>query len=159
MLLLLDTHALFWAIYESPALSEAASDTLADSSNTVFSTSASAQEIALKLGAGKWRASLDLLLHFDARVASAGFRLIVPTALDYANALRLPDVPGHRDPFDRFIIAQAMARGMTLVTSDPYAPCYGVPVVAAGRAGRSTEARGGRVVPEERLTPIPPPEP
>ena len=119
----------------------------------------SAQEIALKLSVGKWRDSLDLLLRFEVRVASVGFGLIVPTALDYANTLYLRDVPGHRDPFDRFIIAQAMARGMTLVTSDPYAPRYGVPVIVAGRAERSTEARGGRVVPEGRLTPIPPPEP
>lgn len=159
VLLLLDTHTLFWAIHESSALSEAASDALADSANRVFATLSSAQEIALKLSVGKWRDSLDLLLRFEVRVASVGFGLIVPTALDYANTLYLRDVPGHRDPFDRFIIAQAMARGMTLVTSDPYAPRYGVPVIVAGRAERSTEARGGRVVPEGRLTPIPPPEP
>lgn len=159
MRLLLDTHALYWAIYKPHLLTAEAARALADRGNPVSTTLTSAQEIALKLGAGKWPDALDLLLHFDAHVAAADYSLIAPTALDYANALRLPDIPGHRDPFDRFIIAQAMARGMTLVTSDPYAPRYGVPVVVAGRAERSTEARGGRIVPEGRLTPIPPPEP
>ena len=71
---------------------------------------------------GKWRAALDLLLHFEERIAAAGYGHIAPTAADYANLLRLPEVLDHRDPFDRLIIAQASARGMTLVTSDPYAP-------------------------------------
>lgn len=159
MNLLLDTQALYWALYRPDLLSEPASRAVSAADGRVWATATSAQEIALKLGAGKWRDALDLSLHFDARLATVGFNLIVPRALDYANTLYLRDVPGHRDPFDRFIIAQAMARGMTLVTSDPYAPRYDLPVIFAGRAERSTEARGGRVVPEGRLTPIPPPEP
>jgi PIN domain nuclease of toxin-antitoxin system len=31
---------------------------------------------------------------------------------------QLPEVSGHRDPFDRMLIAQAITHGLTLVTSD-----------------------------------------
>ena len=40
------------------------------------------------------------------------------------------------------------------VTSDPYAPLHGVPVIVAGRGDRPVEPRGGRVVPVEALMPI-----
>ena len=123
--LLLDSHALFWAIYKPELLSEPATRAITESTNRAWATVASAQEIALKLASGKWRAALDLLLHFDHRISVAGYGHIVPTAVDYANLLRLPEVLDHRDPFDRLIIAQALARGMMLVTSDPYAPLYG----------------------------------
>ena len=152
--LLLDTHALFWAIYKPELLSEAATLAIIASDNTTWATGASAQEIALKLAVGKWRAALDLLLHFEDRIAAAGFGHVVPTATDYANLLRLSEVLEHRDPFDRLVVAQALARGMTLVTSDPYAPLYGVPVIVAGRGERPNEVRSGRIVPVQALTPI-----
>ena len=152
--LLLDTHALFWAIYKPELLSEAAARAVTDPATATWATGTSAQEIALKLAVGKWRAALDLLLHFEERVAAAGYGHVAPTAVDYANLLRLPEVLDHRDPFDRRIVAQALARGMTLVTSDPYASLYGVPVVVAGRGERPSEPRGGRAVPVEALTPI-----
>ncbi|MFE3525406.1 type II toxin-antitoxin system prevent-host-death family antitoxin [Streptomyces sp. NPDC059161] len=39
----------------------------------------------------------------------------------------------HRDPFDRFLVAQAQTEGMTLVTRDKWIPQYEVPVMLAGR--------------------------
>ena len=35
----------------------------------------------------------------------------------------------HRDPFDRMLVAQALAEGCTLVTADSTLMRYGVPVV------------------------------
>jgi len=37
----------------------------------------------------------------------------------------------HRDPFDRFLVAQAQAEGLTLVTRDRNIPRYGVRTLAA----------------------------
>lgn len=158
MNLLLDTHALFWAIYKPERLSSAAVQALAEPANMAWATLASAQEIALKLAVGKWEAALDLLLHFDAHVEAAGFGLIVPTAVDYANLLCLPEVQDHRDPFDRLLVAQAQARGMTLVSSDLFAPRYGMPTVTAGRGERPNDPRGGRLVTVQPLAPIRLPE-
>ena len=35
----------------------------------------------------------------------------------------------HRDPFDRMLVAQPLAEGMTLVTRDAVLARYGVPVI------------------------------
>ena len=35
----------------------------------------------------------------------------------------------HRDPFDRMLVAQALAEGCTLVTADRVLTQYGVPVI------------------------------
>ena len=37
----------------------------------------------------------------------------------------------HRDPFDRFLVAQAQAEGLILVTRDRNIPSYGVRIMAA----------------------------
>ena len=37
----------------------------------------------------------------------------------------------HRDPFDRFLIAQSQAEGLGLVTRDAHIPLYGVRTMAA----------------------------
>ena len=148
--LLLDTHALFWALYDDASLSDTAGAAVRDPANAVYATMVSAQEIALALSVGRWRAALDLLLHFEGRVASEGYGLIAPTSADYVNQLRLPDVRGHNDPYDKLIIAQAIGRGMVLVTADPHAPHYGVTCIEAGRGPRQ-ERRGERIVPEGPL--------
>lgn len=152
--LLLDTHALFWSIYDVASLSEEAVSALGDPANVVWATLTSAQEIAMKIGVGRWPDALDLLLNFDRRLEQSGYSLIAPLAVDYANQLMLPDVAEHRDPFDKLIIAQALARGMVLVTSDSHADQYGVEILYAGRAPRAADPRGPRLVPAQALTPI-----
>ena len=37
----------------------------------------------------------------------------------------------HRDPFDRFLVAQTQAEGLILVTRDRNIPKYGVRIIAA----------------------------
>jgi PIN domain nuclease of toxin-antitoxin system len=160
---LLDTHALFWSIYDVASLSEQATAALVDPANTVWATLTSAQEISLKIGVGRWSDALDLLLNFDERLRESYYSLVAPVAADYANPLMLPDLADHRDPFDRLIIAQALARGMWLVTSDGHAADYGVPTLHAGRSARGADPRGPRLVPVQTLSPIalptaPPPE-
>ena len=65
------------------------------------------------------------------------FEQLFPTRLDAANILILPIlVPHlhehrklpfhHHDPFDRLVIAQALAEDMALVSCDGEFPAYGV---------------------------------
>ena len=37
----------------------------------------------------------------------------------------------HRDPFDRMLVAQAQAEGLTIVTGDRNIPVYGIRTIAA----------------------------
>lgn len=154
---LLDTHALFWAIYEPDSLAADTRAALEDPGNIVYATLASAQEIAMKISANKWPEAKDLLLDFERLVVEeAGLTLLAPTAVDYLNMTRLPDVDGHRDPLDRLIFAMAIARRLVLVSSDNNAANYPVEWVSAGQGSSQTNpCQRTRIMPVEPLTPIP----
>ncbi len=57
-------------------------------------------------------------------IANEGFHQLAITVVDAARAGRLPGV--HRDPFDRMLIAQALARDLVLISIDPVFDGYGV---------------------------------
>ncbi len=125
MRLLLDTHALLWALADPDELSTEARDATRDGANEVFVSSASTWEISIKQQAGKLEALDDLLDAID----GAGFTCL---SIDLADAMAAGALPAHhRDPFDRMLIAQARARGLTVVTRDARFVEYGVPVVPA----------------------------
>ena len=64
---------------------------------------------------------------FLPRMEAEGVTLL-PIALDHIAAVgRLPH--HHGDPFDRMLIAQAMAERLPIVTADPAFAAYGVEVV------------------------------
>jgi PIN domain nuclease of toxin-antitoxin system len=53
-----------------------------------------------------------------------GFSLI---AISLEHAAGVADLPfHHRDPFDRLLVAQALAEGLSLVSADPIFRRYGV---------------------------------
>lgn len=67
----------------------------------------------------------DLALAFEDISAS-----LLP--IETAHLRRLRGLPfHHRDPFDRLLIAQAVAEDLVIVTRDRAFQAYGVPVVAA----------------------------
>ena len=54
--------------------------------------------------------------------------------LDLAHVLMLETLPQdarHRGPFDRILLSQARAEGLTFLTSDRHLAGYGVPVILA----------------------------
>ena len=113
MRLLLDTHVFLWWRADAPELPERVRETLGDSSNDAYVSSAVALEIIIKRALGK--------LIFDGSVADAvaeeGF-FPLPIALAHTDEVaRLPEI--HRDPFDRLLVAQARVESLTLVTADP----------------------------------------
>ena len=124
MRLLLDTHALIWWIIDSPRLSRAARGAIAEPRNDVRASVVSGYEIAYKQRLGKLPAEIAEDLHRalrDARVRSE------PLTLDVTIAAG--QLPGpHRDPWDRLIVAQAIAGGFTVVSLDAVFRDYGVPV-------------------------------
>ena len=124
MRLLLDTHALIWWMIDSPKLSQAARAAIADPRNAVFASAVSGYEIANKERLGRVAGQLTQILPQalrKARISRQDLTLDVTIA-----AGRLPGP--HRDPWDRLIIAQAIAGGFTVVSVDPVFRDYGVPV-------------------------------
>lgn len=123
MILLLDTHALIWALEASPRLSSTARDAIEDTSNTVLASVVSAWEIAIKRALGQLATPDDL----EGTLVAAGFSKRLVT---FADVRRLETLPAHhRDPFDRMLIAQAIEEGASLVSVDPKVARYPVHVL------------------------------
>ena len=112
MKLLLDTHIFLWALSEPNRLSQKQVIAMEDPTNTVYVSSISITEIAIKASLGKLELVFDPL---DAAEKS-GFVMLDFSAKD---ALILKDLPlHHRDPFDRMLITQAISRKLMIATQD-----------------------------------------
>ena len=107
MRLLLDTHTLLWWLSGDNALSSAAKAAIGDDENDVFVSAASTLEIATKYRIGKLPGAATIANDLADVIAEQGFAAL-PISLRHgqeAGALPGP----HRDPFDRMLIAQALA--------------------------------------------------
>jgi len=121
---LLDTHALLWAVLAPGSLSRRAAATIADEENEVLVSAASAWEIAAKVRLGRLRGAEILEREFLAVMAEAGYTLL---AIDAAGALRAGRlVAEHRDPFDRVLAAQALGEDIPIVSMDARLDAFGV---------------------------------
>lgn len=123
MIVLLDTHALLWALEDSPRLSPTARAAIVDRGNQVLVSVASGWEISIKRALGR----LDTPDDLEAAIDAAGFTKRRVTFADTRRVGMLPQ--HHRDPFDRMLVAQAMEDGVPLVTCDPLMVRYQVQLV------------------------------
>ena len=124
MRLLLDTHALIWWFAGSGQLSPAVRRAIEDEGNEVWVSAASAWEITTQHRLGKLPNAEELALDVPGAVARQGFAEL-PITMDEAS--RAGSLPGiHRDPFDRMLIAQALARNLVLASNEPLFDRYGV---------------------------------
>ena len=127
MNLLLDTHALLWWLLDSDRLRGRAYDAIADAHNAVFVSAATVWEIAIKAGLGKLDVPPDLTVWLPSEFSANQFAAL-PIHMSHALGVeRLPNL--HADPFDRLLIAQAIAEGLTLVTADQKIERYDVRVL------------------------------
>jgi PIN domain nuclease of toxin-antitoxin system len=120
----MDTHTLVWALSSPEALGGEARAALAEAPFTA--SVASFWELILKkskVGA----LVADPLPWWEKYVVGKGIPAL-SIRTDHVRALAsLPDL--HKDPFDRVLVAQAIADGLTLVSKDLILARYGVPVV------------------------------
>ena len=113
MRLLLDTVTFIWAVSEPQRLSRTAASALRKATAVREISVVSLIEIAVKQSRGK--------LTFGKADATAGISDLRLRVLPYSaeHAFRLFDLPTHHaDPFDRQIIAQALAEDVPVVTPD-----------------------------------------
>jgi PIN domain nuclease of toxin-antitoxin system len=114
--LLLDTHALIWWLVGEEALSHRAREAIADEANSIAVSAASAMEVATKYRIGKLPNAALLARDFEAIIADQGFAEL-PITVHHARLAGEMRI-GHKDPFDRLLIAQAQADDMTLVSNE-----------------------------------------
>ena len=112
-----------WFVDGAEALSPPAYQAITDAENDVLIGAVSAWEIAIKRSVGKLVPGHD----YVAAVCAAGAREL-PITIAHAQAVgSLP--LHHRDPFDRLLVAQAMAEDAIVVSGDPHVARYGVDVL------------------------------
>lgn len=127
MRLLLDTHALLWWQTDDARLSAAARTAIADASNEIFVSAASAWEIATKARLGKLDSVPEAATRHAELLSADGF---VPLPIDLRHALRAGGYPQpNRDPFDRMLAAQSEIESLALVTLDPVFAAFGTRTV------------------------------
>ena len=125
MILLLDTHLLLWSAGMPDRLSTAARTLLEDHHNQLFFSAASLWEIAIKRGLGRADFQVDPRL-LRRGLTDNGYQELAITG---EHALQVDSLPPiHKDPFDRILVAQALAEGITLLTSDDIVARYPGPV-------------------------------
>jgi PIN domain nuclease of toxin-antitoxin system len=143
--LLLDTHAVLWALGAPAELPAGIRTAIEDPASVVFVSAASAWEMAIKQARGK--------LRYPAAEMSTAFGraslLELPVTIRHAEAAaNLP--PHHRDPFDRMLVAQAQVEGLSLVSRDPAVRQYQVTVLWGPEAQAPRAAYGVKRKPRRR---------
>ena len=128
MKLLLDTHALIWAVMSPDRLGADAHVAITDPQNVVYASHVSLWELAIKRRIGKL-ATID-------RPAGEWFETYVrashlqPLPISAAHLGAIEFLPLHHgDPFDRLLVAQAQLEGLTVVTRDAAFDQYDIAVL------------------------------
>jgi PIN domain nuclease of toxin-antitoxin system len=122
--LLLDSHAIIWAVDDPGRLSAPAASALQDSSNDLLVSAATVWEVAIKVGLQKLNLSRPYRDWMMQAMTDLGATLL-PITVEYAAAqAALP--PLHGDPFDRLLVAQSQVGQLMLVIADPVFDRYGV---------------------------------
>ncbi len=120
---LVDTHIALWALGDPKRLTDAERALLIDPSVDRRLSPISIWEAAIKREAGRLRAPRNLTA-----VLGAEFRLLEITASLLEAAAELPR--HHADPFDRVLIAHALAEDLSMLTRDGNFAAYGVRIAA-----------------------------
>ncbi len=118
MRLLLDTQIALWATIG--ALPPKARQLIKDA-DAVFVSAVSPWEISIKASHGRIKIEPTALLN---GFQDANF-LELPITWRHADALRHLALREHRDPFDRMLVAQAIAEPLRLLTADRALAVYG----------------------------------
>ncbi len=122
MTLLLDTHVILWWQRDDRRLGRAARRAIAEA-DVVWVSAVSGWEVAIKTGLGRLRLDEP----FTALLAADDFSEL---PLTLAHTSRLQQLPAHHgDPFDRMLLAQAIAERAVIVSHDRAFEPYGVPML------------------------------
>ncbi len=122
MKLLLDTHVFIWSDEEPERIPQSQLSAMEDETNDLVLSVASVWEMQIKIQIGKLKLRMPLQEIID-EYRSVNDLQILP--IEYKHILALDQLPfHHKDPFDRLIIAQAIAEDFTLVSADSKFSAY-----------------------------------
>jgi PIN domain nuclease of toxin-antitoxin system len=116
MRVLLDTHAFLWLIAGDRRLSKQAIAAYTDRENLMFLSAASFWEICIKKSLGKVSLKSGWIQIIQNEMTANSIQWLPIEVQHCTEVIHLPF--HHRDPFDRLLIAQAIAEEMRLMSRD-----------------------------------------
>lgn len=126
MKLLLDTHAFIWWDSQPEQLSPDMVEFLTKPDTEKIVSVISLWEIQIKSQLGKLTLNQSLENIYESQSQNCiSFLGVTPSHIFQVGVLPFH----HKDPFDRLLIAQAMAEGLTILTRDKIFNLYGVPLL------------------------------
>ena len=123
MNVLLDTHTLLWFLEGDKSLSQKALGIIENDTNTVYVSNISLFEITIKVKIQKL-ATNKTMLEIITGIELSRLNLL---PLDNSHIIFYQSVPFfdvNRDPFDRMLIATALAENFTIISKDPKFSLY-----------------------------------
>jgi PIN domain nuclease of toxin-antitoxin system len=128
---LLDTAVWLWSIDSVERINKIGREVLENRQEEIYFSAAVAWEISIKARLGKLNLRSPPAQCIPAFMEKQGLRALPVTQL---HAIKVYDLPlHHQDPFDRIIIAQAIAEDMTILTADRIFEKYPAEFVWCGR--------------------------
>ncbi|GAB4030975.1 type II toxin-antitoxin system VapC family toxin [Spirosoma gilvum] len=118
MRLLLDTQIILWFLEGSKQLSVQGNSLITDIDNTIYVSHISLFEVAIKLKIG---GRLDLKRGLNGLISDCRKESIQLLPIANSHLLAYDQIPlhaDHRDPFDRLILATALAEQMSIISAD-----------------------------------------
>ena len=119
---LIDTHVALWVLKGEP-VSDKAKGILDDVTAEIFVSVVSAWEIAIKMSAGKLKYSGGVSAFLDdIKLNEFDLLGVEESHVELVEKLEYH----HRDPFDRLLIASAIAEDMIIISADENFPKYNI---------------------------------
>ena len=115
---LIDTHVFIWALMDTKKIPKKTFEILEDENNTVYISSMSFWEIAIKAQSKKLELHGINVLQLPHIAKQLNFTILDPQTYDYVSISQIPLKENHHDPFDRMLIQQAIRNDLVLISKD-----------------------------------------
>jgi PIN domain nuclease of toxin-antitoxin system len=127
MKVLVDTHTFLWDIIADSRSSTKAKQMLRSDEHELVFSLVSLWEIAIKIKTGKLNTIGSSVAYIRDEMKAYGMELL---PIRYEHILQLELLPHHHgDPFDRLLIAQALAESLPILSADRIFASYGIKLV------------------------------
>ena len=124
---LLDTSTFIWSVWEDKKLSVKARECYVDEKNRVFLSLVSVWEMTIKYQLGKLSFKDNPRNWIEDFCKGRKIEFLPVNINDIFALNTLPLI--HKDPFDRMLVAQAIANDMTMLTNDGLITQYNVKII------------------------------
>jgi PIN domain nuclease of toxin-antitoxin system len=122
---LIDTHVLIWYLNGDNALPEKYAGLMRNPENKLYLSMVSIWELTIKMSSKKLECDKNIQ-EIEEYILSKDYEII---NVSFAHLKTLFDLPKHHgDPFDRLLIAQALAEDLTIISADKEFQAYPVRV-------------------------------